>query len=190
MAELYTSIRTGQLWTYSYVYGRLLNSTKLNKSFVQDVSAVSVALFVNAELYSVKSVWVHCILMDCSYVCSYLHPYWRLSQFATDMRGQLHTDHVLFIQSLQCELSGRNNKRFSLSRSGIISLVVVPTGPVKLSPRHINKYRHKKLPSPPKLMSILPANAKLETNTKDTQYNRPQTSQLKNNKSTDLPTRL
>jgi len=39
-------------------------------------------------------------------------------------------------------------------------------------------------------MSIVPANAKLETNTKVTQYNRPQTSKLKNNKSTDLPTQL
>ena len=86
--------------------------------------------------------------------------------------------HVFFTQSLQCELSGRNNKRFSLflslslslSRSSIISLVVVPTGPVKLSRRHINKQRHKQLPSPPKLMSIVPANAKLETNTKVTQY--------------------
>jgi len=51
----------------------------------------------------------------------------------------------------------------SLTRSSIISLVVVPAEPVKLSPCHINKYRHKQLPTPPKLMSIVPANAELET---------------------------
>jgi hypothetical protein len=42
-------------------------------------------------------------------------------------------------------------------------LVVVPTEPVKLSSHDINKYRQK-------LISILLAKTKLETNTKFTQY--------------------